>query len=397
MAADPARQDAASDTGTAGEVFITFLRLGLTSFGGPIAHVAYFRTALVVQRRWVSEAVFTELLSLTQFLPGPASSQLGFALGLRRAGWSGALAAWLAFTLPSALLLVAFAQLEPAFANATGAAALHGLKLVAVCVVAQALISMARQLTPDVPRICIALAAAALALLQDTAWAQLLAILASAAIGTIVCRSATVTARAPLHGNRVLAWVLLAIFLMLLLGSLTLSSDNAVLNAAAGLYRAGALVFGGGHVVLPLLEQGVVQTGLLDEQQFLAGYGAAQAIPGPMFSLAAYLGAKIGGYTGATLCLVAIFLPGFLILGAALPVWSKLTAEPRARRAFAGVSAGVVGLLAAAFCTPVCSEAIAAASDVVIAGAGLLIARLGSTLWVVAWCVAASLARHALF
>jgi len=388
------RRDAASTAGTVSEVFVTFLRLGLTSFGGPVAHIGYFREALVVQRHWVSEQVFSELLSLTQFLPGPASSQLGFALGLMRAGWAGALAAFLAFTLPSALLLVLFAQVQPDLLNATGGAALRGLKLVAVCVVAQALFSMARQLTPDMPRICIALASAALVLLQDSAWAQLLAMLVSAAAGAVICRLPAVPTPVTLQGNRKLAMVLLVIFTVTLLGSLTLDTGYALLDAAAGFYRAGALVFGGGHVVLPLLEQSVVEPGLVSPEEFLAGYGAAQAIPGPMFSVAAYLGAKLGGYAGASLCLAAIFLPGFLILGAALPMWSRLTADRRTRAAFAGVNAGVVGLLAAAFWTPVCSEAIAQPSDVLIAAIGLGLARAKlSSLWVVVWCVAASIGR----
>jgi chromate transporter len=337
-------------------------------------------------------------LSLTQFLPGPASSQLGFALGLLRAGWPGALAAFLAFTLPSALLLVLFAHLESTLLNVAGGALLHGLKLVAVCVVAQALLSMAPRLTPDMPRVCIALGAAVLVLLQDTAWAQLLAMLASAAAGALVCRSNTTVAHAALPGNRSVALVLLLSFIVLFLGSLTLDTDHRLLDAAAGFYRAGALVFGGGHVVLPLLEPSVVQPGLLSQQEFLAGYGAAQAIPGPMFSVAAYLGAKMGGYAGAGLCLVAIFLPGFLILGAALPVWSQLTVNPRTRAAFAGVNAGVIGLLAAAFWDPVCSEGIAQRSDVLIAVVGLALMRTRlSTLWVVVWCVAASTVRNADF
>ena len=387
-------EDAASNTGTVGEVFITFLRLGLTSFGGPVAHIGYFREALVVQRRWVSEHVFSELLSLTQFLPGPASSQLGFALGLMRAGWVGALAAFFAFTLPSALLLVLFAQLQPALVNVSGGALLHGLKLVAVCVVAQALLSMARQLTPDGPRICIAVGAAALVLLRDSPSAQLFAMLSSAAAGTMLCHPSAITARVSLHGNRLVAAVLLLLFVTLLLVSLTVPTGHGLLGAIAAFYRAGALVFGGGHVVLPLLEPSVVQSGSLSQQEFLAGYGAAQAMPGPLFSVAAYLGAKVGGYAGAGLCLVAIFLPGFLILGAALPVWSKITADPRTRAAFDGVNAGVVGLLAAAFWNPVCSEAIARPSDVAIAVFGLALMRANrSVLWVVVWCVAASVAR----
>ncbi len=380
---------------------MAFLRLGLTSFGGPIAHVGYFREALVVQRRWVSEQVFSELLSLTQFLPGPASSQLGFSLGLIRAGWAGAIAAFVAFTLPSALLLMLFARLETLLSGDIGQAALHGLKLVAVCVVAQALLSMARQLTPDAARICIALGSAALALLLDTSWSQLLAIIAAGGAGLLMCHAPAPAQQTVLPGNRKLAAVLLALFGLLLIVSLTLDTGRVLPDAVAGFYRAGALVFGGGHVVLPLLEQSVVGPGLLSQEQFLSGYGAAQAVPGPMFSVAAYLGARLGGSLGAVTCLLAVFLPGFLILGAALPLWSRLTVDSRLRSAFAGVNAGVVGLLAAAFCTPVCSEGINAPLDVVIAALGLLLARAKiagpwASLWVVLWCVAASLARHAL-
>ena len=381
-------------SGTIGEVFVTFLRLGLTSFGGPLAHIGYFREALVVQRRWVSEQVFGELLSLTQFLPGPASSQLGFALGLLRAGWGGAVAAFAAFTLPSALLLLLFARLEPSLTSIAGRAALHGLKLVAVCVVAQALFNMARQLTPDAKRMCIALLSAASMLLMNSGWAQWIALLGGATAGILVCKLPATTARVPLSGNRILAAALLATFLLGLLLAMV-DTPYRLFEAITGFYRAGALVFGGGHVVLPLLERAVVEPGLVSQQEFLAGYGAAQAIPGPMFSFAIYLGAKLGGYGAAFACLLAIFLPGFLLLGAALPFWSRLIAAPRARNAVAGVNASVVGLLAAAFWTPVCREALTQPSDVLIAalGALLLLRFKVSTLWVVLGCVVASVMR----
>ena len=387
---------------TVREVFLAFLRLGLTAFGGPIAHLGYMREEFVHRRRWLDDAAFAQLLAVCQFLPGPASSQLGFAIGLLRGGWGGALAAFVAFTLPSALLLFAFAALAPQLAGGAGQAALHGLKLVAVAVVAHALLGMVRQLAPDRPRRLIAVGAGLLVALAGTAWMQLVAIVLGGALGLWLCRGlppAPVVQRVPLpHGPRGAA-VFAALFLLGLGAALLLPAAGTpgVAGLAAAFYQAGALVFGGGHVVLPLLQQTVVDSGWVGPDAFLAGYGAAQAVPGPMFSLAAFLGAEVPlglpAAVGATVALLAVFLPGFLLLLAVLPVWARLAPRPRVARAVAGINAAVVGLLAAAFIDPVWTSGIRGPVDLGIATLGfvlLAVARV-SALWVVLWCVAASL------
>jgi chromate transporter len=384
------------------EVFAAFLRLGLGSFGGPIAHLAYFRREFVERRRWLDDAQFAQLLALCQFLPGPASSQLGFSLGLLRAGWPGAFAAFVAFTAPSALLLFGFAALLPQVAQAaTGVAAIHGLKLVALAVVAHGALGMARQLCPDLERQTIAIVSAALILVAGTAWAQLAVVALGAAAGIAVCRSVKAVPGGGLdfrYGTR-LGWTLLAVFALLLVGlPLAARGGSALLAVAEAFYRAGALVFGGGHVVLPLLEEAIVKRGWISTDEFLAGYGAAQAVPGPMFTLAAYLGARLpgaeGGLVGATVALVAIFLPGFLLIAGVLPLWRAVAARPLAARAIAGVNAAVVGLLGAALYDPVWTSAVRGPLDVAIAlvGFGLLAAWRASALLVVLWCVAASTA-----
>ncbi|HXS52447.1 MAG TPA: chromate efflux transporter [Usitatibacter sp.] len=391
--------------GSAAEVFATFLRLGLTSFGGPIAHIGYFRREIVERRRWVTEAQFAELLGLAQFLPGPASSQAGFGLGLLRAGWGGAFAAFVAFTAPSALLLFAFAMLLPDIPRSTAITLVHGLKLVAVSVVAHGLAGMARRLCADAARAAIA-AIGALAILAFAAtWMQLVVVAAGALAGLAFCRDArTPAAEAPPlpHGRRV-GFALLAIY-ALLLAALPLAAQ-AFGGAAAlawAFYRAGALVFGGGHVVLPLLQQAVVDPGWLSRDEFLAGYGAAQAIPGPMFTLAAYLGARIGDGLGplasSLLALGAIFLPGLLLVSAVLPLWRSLSSHPAAARAVAGINAAVVGLLAAAFYDPVWVSAIASPIDAAIAivGFAILAAWRAPALAVAAWCIVATFTRASL-
>jgi chromate transporter len=383
------------------EVFAVFLRLGLTSFGGPTAHIGYFRTAFVVQRRWLTEQRFAELVSVTQFLPGPASSQCGFGIGLLRAGWPGAFAAFCGFTLPSMLLMIAFAYAEPVLSGAWGRGLLHGLKLVAVAVVAHAVLGMARQLTPDAKRLVIAVVSASAVLIVGQWWVQLAAIALGAACGWLWCRDVPATSDANFsigYGAR-LSVVLVVAFGALLLLSLRVPSDSAVaIRVVTGLYQSGALVFGGGHVVLPLLQQAMVATGLMSAHDFLAGYGAAQAVPGPMFSLSAYLGARLGGVPLALLAVAAIFLPGFLLLGAALPVWSSLVARPAARFLVAGVNAAVVGILAAAFYNPVWTTAIEGVVDILIAAAGfaLLLSGRGSAIWVVVWCICAAMAYSVL-
>ena len=389
----------ADKAGSAGEVFVTFLKLGLTSFGGPIAHLAYFRHEVVARRKWLDDNHFSQLLALCQFLPGPASSKLGFSLGLLRAGWPGALAAFLAFTLPSAFLLFAFASLLPQMSGPVGQAALHGLKLVALAVVAQGVLGMTRQLCPDPQRATIATIAAAIILASGLAWTQLLVIALGAVAGLAFCRGVQPVAgvRFKLRYGAALAAMLLVVFAALLFGlPLLAKARDGLITVADAFYRAGALVFGGGHVVLPLLKEFVVKPGWISPDDFLAGYGAAQAVPGPMFTLAAYLGARLpgsmGGITGASVALCAIFLPGFLLIAGILPLWSAIAGRQFAARAIAGVNAAVVGLLAAALYDPVWISAVQRPTDLAIAliGFTLLVVWRVSALLVVLWSVVAA-------
>ena len=358
--------------GGAGEVFRAFLKLGLTSFGGPIAHLGYFREELVLRRKWLDEAAYADLVALCQFLPGPASSQVGFALGLMRAGPLGALAAWTAFTLPSALLLVAFALSAPLFTGPLGQGLVSGLKLVAVAIIAHAVLGMAKALCPDRERATLALAAAAIVLLVAGPLAQVAAIALAALIGLTLKLPESAPARArasrpPISRasvSRTAGLVCLALFVLLLVGLplALLAAPSQALAVLDAFYRAGALVFGGGHVVLPLLEAEVVRSGWVGAETFLAGYGAAQAVPGPLFTFAAYLGAAIalpqGAMFGAALALVAIFLPGLLLLVGVLPFWQAFRARPFARAAMAGANAAVVGILGAALYDPVFTSAV---------------------------------------
>lgn len=393
--------EAKAETGTKGsaaDVFGTFLKLGLTSFGGPIAHLGYFRKELVERRRWLSESQFSQLLAICQFLPGPASSQLGFSLGLLRAGWLGAMAAFLAFTLPSALLLVGFASMLPFLSGQIGGAAIHGLKLVACAVVADAVLGMSRTLCPDAQRRSIALLAASALLLMGSAWSQLFVVLAGAVAGVIFCRESVAVGEGHIqvaYGKR-LGTILFAIFLSLLVALAFLPPETGLYAVAAAFYRAGALVFGGGHVVLPLLEESVVEVGWVTRESFLAGYGAAQAVPGPMFAFSAYLGAIIpgehGSWLGASIALVFMFLPGFLLVAAALPMWQAISHNPTAVNAIAGVNAAVVGLLGAALYNPIFTSGITSDSDlaIVLVSFGMLTIWRLSPLFVVVWCVTAS-------
>ncbi|MEE1951377.1 chromate efflux transporter [Pseudomonas alcaligenes] len=347
-------------------VFLIFLRLGLTSFGGPVAHLGYFRDEFVVRRHWLSERSYADLVALCQFLPGPASSQVGMALGLSRAGYAGALAAWLGFTLPSAIALILFALGIASYGDAMPAGVLHGLKVVAVAVVAQAVWGMARTLCPDVPRISIMVAATCCVLLVPSAWGQVGVIIAAALIGLVAFRPQPGTAHEPLpisiRRRTGLLW--LALFCALLLGLPLLASlfPSPLLAMVDAFYRAGSLVFGGGHVVLPLLQAEVVPTGWVDGDAFLAGYGAAQAVPGPLFTFAAFLGASMnqapGGWLGGLVALLAIFLPSFLLVLGALPFWEQLRRNRRTQAALMGVNAAVVGLLLAALYQPVWTSAI---------------------------------------
>lgn len=386
--------------GTAGEVFRVFLKLGLTSFGGPIAHLGYFRDALVVRRRWLDEKAYADLVALCQFLPGPASSQVGFALGFLRAGPMGAAAAWAAFTLPSALLLFAFALFAGALDNPLGVGLLHGLKIVAVAVVAQAVWGMARSLCPDRERAGIALAALVLVTFAASAFAQIAAILSGALLGWWLCREkAGEAGRTVAFGLSKRAGIIcLSLFALLLFG-LPLTAQMAQgLAVFDTFYRAGALVFGGGHVVLPLLEAGVVEPGWVSQDAFLAGYGAAQAVPGPLFTFAAYLGAVLDmpptGAVGAAIALVAIFLPGFLLLMGVAPFWDRFRQFDAARAAMMGTNAAVVGILAAALYDPLWTTAILAPADFALAAVGFLLL----TVWkappwvVVALCALAGMA-----
>lgn len=361
-------------------MFRGFLKLGLTSFGGPIAHLGYFRDEIVVRRRWMGEAAYADLVALCQFLPGPASSQVGFALGLYRAGPLGALAAWTAFTLPSALLLVAFALGAALLEGPVAQGVLHGLKLVAVAVVAQAVWGMAQSLTPDRQRAAIAVAAVAVTMLLAGSLGQVAAIALGALAGLAFCRNGVVSGTKDMRFpvSRTMGVASLALFALLLVGlPVAASVINAHgLNLFDAFYRAGALVFGGGHVVLPLLETETVASGWVSRDTFLAGYGAAQAVPGPLFTFAAYLGGvgtmTPNGIAGAAIALVAIFLPGFLLLVGALPFWDALRRLKLAQAGMRGANAAVVGILGAALYDPVWTGAVLAPLDFVLALAGFV-------------------------
>jgi len=361
--------------GSALEVLRVFLKLGLTSFGGPVAHLGYFRREFVVRRAWLDERAYADLVALCQFLPGPASSQTGFAIGLMRAGYLGGLAAWAGFTLPSAIAMTLIAYGEGALKGPAGDGLLHGLKLVAVAIVAQAVLGMARSLTPDRPRATIAVLALILMTFAPAAWAQIAAILIGAFAGLIVCRQGGDVADVEAPVSRRAAIVFAGFIFAVLALSFVPARPGAAALAAA-FYRSGALVFGGGHVVLPLLRTAVVDPGWVSANAFLAGYGAAQAVPGPLFTFAAYLGAVAsigpGGVAGASLALVAIFAPGLLLVMAALPFWNGLRARTNARAAMAGVNAAVVGLLASALYDPVWTGAIGGPADFAIAVAGFV-------------------------
>lgn len=377
--------------GTPFEVFQAFLRLGFTSFGGPVAHLGYFQTEFVERRRWLDARSYADLVALCQFLPGPASSQVGMALGLQRAGWLGALLAWIGFTMPSACLLIMFAYGILEFSVLAVSGAVHGLKVVAVAVVAQAVWGMAKSLCPDRLRAGFAILAALLALLVPSAAGQIAALLACGFAGRMLLGGSGVEATAPIaSGVSPKAGIAaLAVFLVLLLAlpllaafwgespNASQATDLALLWAPIeGFYRAGALVFGGGHVVLPLLQAVVVPDGMVSNAAFLAGYGAAQAVPGPLFSFAAYLGAvmdgPLRGWTGGLFFLVVIFLPAFLLVVGALPFWDLLRGNRAVRSTMAGVNAGVVGLLLSALYDPVFVTAIRGSSDL-----GLALAAFG--------------------
>lgn len=379
-------------TGTFVEVLAVFLRLGLTSFGGPVAHLAYFHGELVERRRWVDEESYADLVALCQFLPGPASSQTGIGLGIARAGLPGGLAAWLGFTLPSAALLIAFALGLSSLGDVGAAGWLRGLKVVAVAVVAHAVWGMARKLTPDRPRITLAIVAAIVTLVWPGGAVQLGVIVVGGLVGWLLLGgTAPVPEQEPRFGvGRRLGVVALVVFVGLLgtfplLRGATGSASVAVVDA---FYRTGSLVFGGGHVVLPLLQAEVVQPGWVGDDTFVAGYGAAQAVPGPLFSFAAYLGAVmrpgVAGVLMGLLALAAIYLPSFLLLVGVLPFWDRLRGFGGVRSALMGVNAVVVGILLAALYDPVWTSAIRGSADVALAlGAFLLLAFWRWPAWAV--------------
>jgi chromate transporter len=365
------------------EVLRAFAKLGVSCFGGPIAHIGYFRQEFVVRRRWLDEQAYADLVALCQFLPGPASSQVGFSLGLMRAGYLGGLAAWFAFTLPSAIALVLFAYGATALEGEIGSGLLHGLKLVAVAIVAQAVWGMARTLCPDRERASIAVIAALVILLSSSSVAQIGAIVLGGIAGLWLCRTPVATASDQGHMSvpvsRPAGLLALAVFFLLLAGlpilsSLTHSQAVALFEA---FYRSGALVFGGGHVVLPLLREATVAQGWVTDDVFLAGYGAAQAVPGPLFTFSAYLGAVMGpspnGLAGAAISLVAIFVPGILALVAVLPFWETFRKRANAQAVMRGVNAAVVGLLGAALYNPVWTTSVNGPGDFGIALVGFVL------------------------
>lgn len=359
--------------GSPGEVFGAFLKLGLTSFGGPIAHLGYFRDELVTRRGWLSDHAYADLVALCQFLPGPASSQVGFALGMMRAGWLGALAAFTAFTLPSALILLAFAMSAASISGPIGTGALHGLKIVAVAIVAQAVWGMAKNLCPDRERASIAVGAVAVLAFVPGAFGMVGAIFLGAVAGLVLGRGTEkpVGGHVTMPVRRGQAAIALTAFVALLVLLPLVAGSSQALAIVDSFYRAGALVFGGGHVVLPLLQAEVVQPGWVTPDAFLAGYGAAQAVPGPLFTFAAYLGAVLGpepnGVAGATLALLAVFLPGFLLLIGVLPFWDRFRAMAPAQSLMQGANAAVVGILGAALYSPVFTSAIGDLRDFTLA------------------------------
>lgn len=389
----------ADDRNSAWSVFLIFLRLGLTSFGGPIAHLGYFRDEFVTRRRWLTEHSYADLVALCQFLPGPASSQVGIALGLSRAGYRGALAAWAGFTLPSAIALILFALGISQYGTAFSPGALHGLKVVAVAVVAQAVWGMARNLCTDVLRVSIMVMAACVVLLEPSAWGQVSVIAAAGFAGLLLFKPDPSAEHDPLPisiSPRAGA-IWLALFLALLVGLplLTQLMPNQTVAMVDAFYRSGSLVFGGGHVVLPLLQAEVVPSGWVNNETFLAGYAAAQAVPGPLFTFAAFLGASMNlapsGWIGGMIGLLAIFTPAFLLIVGALPFWERLRRSLRTRAALAGVNAAVVGLLLAALYQPVWTSAIFKPQDfglALVALVALMFWKLPSWLVVVGCGVA---------
>lgn len=376
-------------------VFLIFLRLGLTSFGGPVAHLGYFRDEFVIRRKWLTENSYADLVALCQFLPGPASSQVGIAIGLSRAGYTGALAAWTGFTLPSAIALILFAMGITSYGDIIPSGVLHGLKVAAVAVVAQAVWGMGRNLCTDVARVSIMVLAACFVLLVPSALGQVSVIAIAAIIGLILFKPEKGIAHDPLpitvKRRTGIFWLFLFFLLLIGLPLLTALYPSQTLSMIDTFFRAGSLVFGGGHVVLPLLQAEVIPSGWLSNDTFLAGYGATQAVPGPLFTFAAFLGSSMNqapsGWLGGIICLIAIFAPSFLLVMGALPFWEGLRQNLRTRAALSGINAAVVGLLLAALYQPVWTSGILDAKDFALA----LVALVALMFWKLpAWLVVMS-------
>ncbi|AYN19442.1 chromate efflux transporter [Alcaligenes aquatilis] len=371
----PLAQQAAIQQGKPLEVFWAFLKLGLSSFGGPIAHLGYFRAEFVERRRWLDDRSYSDLVALCQFLPGPASSQVGMAIGLGRAGWLGLLAAWTGFTLPSAMALILFALSVAGFEGVAESAWVHGLKIVAVVIVAQAVLGMARSLCPDRARAALAILAALLSLLLPSAFGQVAAIAITGLLAwwrlDAIQAGATQAHAYPVSRKVGVAALLLFAGLLIALPVWAAATGSSTAQLLEGVYRSGALVFGGGHVVLPLLQASVVPSGVLSNADLIVGYGAAQAVPGPLFTFAAYIGAMaqgpLHGWLGGLVLLVVIFIPAVLILIGVLPFWQGLRHRAGMRTAMAGVNAGVVGILGVALYDPVWTSAIHSRADFALA------------------------------
>jgi len=384
--------------GSCVEVLFVFLRLGCTSFGGPIAHLGYFQKEIVERRKWCSASTMAEIIALAQSLPGPASSQVGFALGILRAGWLGGLAAWIGFTLPSALLMLAFAYGHSFLGGSVGQGLIHGLQLVAVAVVAQAVIAMQRSLAPDRVRVALAIAATGLTLLLPSQTASLIAIAAGAVAGLLLFRaendesSESIGLALPKTLGLVSAAVFLA--LLVIVPLIAQAFSNFGLTVFSAFYRSGALVFGGGHVVLPLLEGAVVAPGWVTQKSFLAGYGAAQALPGPLFSVGAYLGAEVrpssSPFLYSLLGLIGIFTPGLLAMTALLPFWNAIRRNRYVQSSLRGINASVVGILIAALFQPLWTSTIHSSADFwIVLSAFALLTLWKVQPWFVVLCVVA--------
>lgn len=377
------------------QIFLAFLTLGVTAFGGPVAHIGYFRTEFVERRKWIDGEQFQDLIALCQFLPGPMSSQVGFAIGMLRGRTLGGLAAWLGFTAPSAILMISLGVGTNLFEGGLPDSLIHGLKLAAVAIIGWALWQMARTSCTNAPRIAFAVAACTIMLFTNLVWIQVAVIIGAAIAGRFLLKpeAATVPATGTVTFSRLFALVSASILIgaLIALPVATLFLDVALLDVFSSFFRVGSLVFGGGHVVLPLLQAEVVPPGWVDGDTFLAGYGAVQAVPGPMFTFAGYLGAVAtpgggtpGNWWGGLVALIAVFLPSFLILTAALPYWQELRTKPALRTALAGVNAAVVGLLLAVFIDPVLRSSVLGITDVTIVAVGVaLLASRRVPVWLI--------------